>query len=76
MLAQGLLNEYGSENDEINDPIFRTEKRWTSRETHSKDQLAKSKTGTRKNLEKIGLNTILYGPPGTGKTYGIKEYIK
>ena len=74
MLAQGLLNKYGSENDEIKIE-YSEQKKGGIKKTPSKDQAPKVKP-EKENPEKIGLNTILYGPPGTGKTFGIKEYIK
>ena len=74
MLAQGLLNKYGSENDEIKIE-YSEQKKGGIKKTPSKDQSPNLKP-EKENPEKIGLNTILYGPPGTGKTFGIKEYIK
>lgn len=71
MLAQGLMNKYGSEDDEIRIEYSDQEK-GKSKRRHSKT--LPPVVIVDEEIGNIGLNTILYGPPGTGKTYRIREY--
>ena len=72
MLAQGLLNLYGSPSDEIIIQYSEQQKNRHKR-THPKDNSQKVEPN-QEDFQIIGLNTILYGPPGTGKTYEVKTY--
>ena len=72
MLAQGLLNLYGSPSDEIIIQYSEQQKNRHKR-THPKDN-SQNVEPNQEDFQLIGLNTILYGPPGTGKTYEVKTY--
>lgn len=71
MLAQGLMNKYGSNNDEIRIEYSDQEKGKSKRR---QPKILPPVVIVDEKIENIGLNTILYGPPGTGKTYRIREY--
>lgn len=64
MLAQGMLNKFGKDNDSITLEITQNPKN-ISLDNNATSPLVNEKTGQ---------NRILYGPPGTGKTYSIGEY--
>lgn len=65
MLAQGILNKFGKDNDSIALELTKKPMDTNGDNNGSDPPLINEKTGQ---------NRILYGPPGTGKTYSINSY--
>lgn len=76
MLVQGLLNKYGTGEEEIIIEYAATKKKKVVKDEEK--QMDENSIGIEtvetEKIKQVGLNTILYGPPGTGKTYQIEEY--
>lgn len=75
MLVQGLLNKYGTGEEEVIVDYSATKKNKIVKDIEEMDEVSVGiETEEMEKIEQVGLNTILYGPPGTGKTYQIEEY--